>query len=161
MGDAANKNRMETIVSVGRRVASMARIQATLSFPRPVENYCAKLFIMAYNKVMDNKELGKITKNIEKTVGKDMAGAIAADLGKIVTGFEANQDIIKSKDEEIAELKDLKEKLVASNGDLLRQVRQGREDDVTPKETAPEQPKNAAQPISLKDAFGPNGTFKH
>ena len=66
---------------------------------------------MAYNKSMDNKELGKITKNIEKTVGKDMAGAIAADLGKIVTGFEANQDIIKSKDEEIAELKDLKEKL--------------------------------------------------
>lgn len=116
---------------------------------------------MAYNKVMDNKELGKITKNIEKTVGKDMAGAIAADLGKIVTGFEANQDIIKSKDEEIAELKDLKEKLVASNGDLLRQVRQGREDDVTPKETASEQVKNAAQPISLKDAFGPNGTFKH
>lgn len=126
-----------------------------------MENPCAKLFIMSYNKVMDNKELGKITKNIEKTVGKDMAGAIAADLGKIVTGFEANQDIIKSKDEEIAELKDLKEKLVTSNGDLLRQVRQGREDDVTPKETAPEQPKNAAQPISLKDAFGPNGTFKH
>ena len=115
---------------------------------------------MAYNKSMDNKELGKITKNIEKTVGKDMAGAIAADLGKIVTGFEANQDIIKQKDDKIAELTDLKEKLVASNGDLLRQVRQGREDDVEPKVES-KQPQETAKPISIKDAFGPNGTFKH
>lgn len=144
---------------MGRGVASMAWIQATLSFPHPVENYCAKLFIMAYNKVMDNKELGKITKNIEKTVGKDMAGAIAADLGKIVTGFEANQDIIKQKDDRIAELTDLKEKLVASNGDLLRQVRQGREDDAEPKQV--EKPQETAKPISLKDAFNKNGSFKH
>lgn len=124
-----------------------------------MENPCAKLLIMAYNKSMDNKELGKITKNIEKTVGKDMAGAIAADLGKIVTGFEANQDIIKQKDDKIAELTDLKEKLVASNGDLLRQVRQGREDDVEPKVES--KPQETAKPISIKDAFTKNGSFKH
>lgn len=114
---------------------------------------------MAYNKVMDNKELGKITKNIEKTVGKDLAAAIAGDLGKIYTGFEQTQKIIEEKDGQIAELTDLKEKLVASNGDLLRQIPQGREDEAAPK--VKEQPKETAQPISLKDAFGPNGTFKH
>lgn len=114
---------------------------------------------MAYNKSMDNKELGKITKNIEKTVGKDMAGAIAADLGKIVTGFEANQDIIRQKDDKIAELTDLKEKLVASNGDLLRQVRRGNEDDAEPKQA--EKPQETAAPISIKDAFNKNGSFKH
>lgn len=114
---------------------------------------------MFYNENMDNKELEKITKSIETTVGSDLSGAIAADIGKIMTGFEMANQTIADRESQIAELRELNQKLVASNGDLLRQVTQNGSNDVDDFGKAHAEPEKP--PISLNDAFGKNGTFKH
>lgn len=102
---------------------------------------------------MSDDELIKITDQIQEKLGADSAAVIADDLGLLITANAATQKALQDRDNTIRELTDAKERLIAANGNLLKQVpvvERKVEDD--------EKPKKA---INLADAFDARGNFRH
>lgn len=102
---------------------------------------------------MSDDELIKITDQIQEKLGADNAAVIADDLGLLITANAATQKALQDRDNTIRELNDAKERLIAANGNLLKQVpvvERKVEDD--------EKPKKA---INLADAFDARGNFRH
>lgn len=101
---------------------------------------------------MSDDELIKITDQIQEKLGADNAAVIADDLGLLITANAATQKALQERDNTIKELNDTKERLIAANGNLLKQV------PVVDKKVEDDKPK---QTINLADAFDARGNFKH
>lgn len=101
---------------------------------------------------MSDDELIKITDQIQEKLGADNAAVIADDLGLLITANAATQKALQERDNTIKELTDTKERLIAANGNLLKQV------PVVEKKVEDDKPK---QTINLADAFDARGNFKH
>lgn len=102
---------------------------------------------------MSDDELIKITDQIQEKLGADNAAVIADDLGLLITANAATQKALQDRDNTIRELTDAKERLIAANGNLLKQVPV-----VERKVDDDEKPKKA---INLADAFDARGNFRH
>lgn len=102
---------------------------------------------------MDGTDLKKLTESIDEKLG-DNSAMIADDIGTILTGFESMNATIKSRDEEIAQLKADKEKLVLANGNLLKQIPVSSNDDIEEDEEV------TKKPFNFRDAFDEKGNFK-
>ena len=101
---------------------------------------------------MSDDDLIKITDQIQEKLGADNAAVIADDLGLLITANAATQKALQDRDNTIRELTDTKERLIAANGNLLKQV------PVVEKKVEDEKPK---QTINLADAFDARGNFRH
>lgn len=101
---------------------------------------------------MDNKDLERINASIKEKLGEEDYAKISDSIGELITGNTLNLDDIKSKEEQINELKETNSKLVLANGNLLKQVPMGKEETPKDEETKP-------QKINLRDAFDKNGMF--
>ena len=101
---------------------------------------------------MSDDELIKITDQIQEKLGADNAAVIADDLGLLITANAATQKALQERDNTIKELNDTKERLIAANGNLLKQV------PVVEEKVEDDKPK---QTINLADAFDARGNFKH
>lgn len=101
---------------------------------------------------MSDDDLIKITDQIQEKLGADNAAVIADDLGLLITANAATQKALQERDNTIKELTDTKERLIAANGNLLKQVPvvEAKVEDDKPKQT-----------INLADAFDARGNFKH
>lgn len=105
---------------------------------------------------MNDSKILELTGKIEETLGKENAAMISDTLGEILTGNTENMKAIAERDEQIKNLQDRNEKLVAANGALLQKIPAARNED--------EDDKNKETPnkiINLKDAFDAKGNFKH
>lgn len=106
---------------------------------------------------MKDEEFLKITDSLSAKLGKEQSAVIADDLGLLITANAEVQKSIRDKDAEIQKLREDKEKLVAANSNLLRQVPMGME---APKIVPSQRPEKANSHFSFKDAFDDNGNFK-
>lgn len=102
---------------------------------------------------MDGNKLRKLTESMSEKLGEEQSAMIADDIGLIMTGFEDMNNQISERDKRIKELEEDKAKLVASNGNLLRQI-------PVMKEEADEEKDVAKKPFNFKDAFDAKGNFK-
>lgn len=102
---------------------------------------------------MDGNKLRKLTESMSEKLGEEQSAMIADDMGLIMTGFEDMNNQISERDKRIKELEEDKAKLVASNGNLLRQI-------PVIKEEADEEKDVAKKPFNFKDAFDAKGNFK-
>lgn len=64
---------------------------------------------------MKNEEMTKLTKEIGEKLGKEHAGTIADDLGKIISDNTNTNKMLKEKEEEIEKLKSTNELLAVAN----------------------------------------------
>ena len=103
---------------------------------------------------MDGKQIRALTESIDQKLGEDKSAIIADDIGTIMTGFEDMSKQIADRDARIKELEEDKAKLVASNGNLLRQIPVFKENDEEEKEEV------AKKPFDFRDAFDKEGNFK-
>ena len=71
--------------------------------------------------------LSEITGKIQEKLGKEESAKIADDLANIKIFEEANNKVLKEKDDNIEKLGKDKEMLIQANGNLLLQVPQGKE----------------------------------
>lgn len=107
---------------------------------------------------MTEKEFEKITKSIQDKLGKENTSLIADDLGKLITDNGTMNTEMKQKEEQIAKLKQDKEALITTNGNLLQQVAMGNEDNLINKnETKSEEP---PKPFDYRSVFDEKGNFK-
>lgn len=105
---------------------------------------------------MTDEDLIKITDSMQEKLGADNSALIADDIGLLITGNANSQNTLRERDEEIARLKADKEKLIISNGNLLKQIPVEHKG-TTEVENKSEEVTN----ITLADAFDANGNFKH
>ena len=103
---------------------------------------------------MDGNKLRELTESMSAKLGEDKSAMIADDMGLIMTGFEDMNNQISERDKRIKELEEDKAKLVASNGNLLRQI------PVMKEEEESEEKDVAKKPFNFKDAFDAKGNFK-
>lgn len=64
---------------------------------------------------MKNEEMSKLSKEIQEKLGKEHAGTIADDLGKIISDNTNTNKILKEKEAEIEKLKSTNELLAVAN----------------------------------------------
>lgn len=102
---------------------------------------------------MNGNDLKKLTESIDAKLG-DNSAMIADDIGTILTGFESMNATIKSREDEIAQLKADKEKLVLANGNLLKQI------PVDSGSNEEDEEDVAKKPFNFRDAFDEKGNFK-
>jgi DNA anti-recombination protein RmuC len=107
---------------------------------------------------MKNEEVKKWVENVNKKLGKEAAGKIADDLGKLITDTDTVNKELEKKDKSIESLQSDKEMLLTTNASLLQQVGEidEPEDDIHKGRKEPEEHK----PYNFRDSFDEYGNFK-
>ena len=104
---------------------------------------------------MKEKDFQELINNMQSKLGEEASGLIADDLGMLISDNKAVNDSEVKYQDEIKMLKDQKEKLIATNGNLLQQISFGVEEQS--KEEVKEEPRKH---IDFRDFIDSNGNFK-
>lgn len=104
---------------------------------------------------MDEKFLSSFQSNIEDKLGKEQAAIIADDVATLFTKNKETAETLATAQARVEELSALNEKLVASNGSLLKQIPMSDDSSDTP-ETKPSEPED----YNIKMYLNEDGTFK-
>lgn len=104
---------------------------------------------------MKNEDLEKITKSIEKKIGKEQSALIHDDLATIILSNNEMNTELKNYQEKIDNLQKEKEDLIITNNRLFQQVGIGEEQSTSFNE------KEKKEPFSFKSVFDENGNFKN
>lgn len=104
---------------------------------------------------MKEKDFQELINNMQSKLGEEASGLIADDLGMLISDNKAVNDSEVKYQDEIRNLKDQKEKLIATNGNLLQQISFGVEEQT--KEEVKEEPRKH---IDFRDFIDSNGNFK-
>ena len=104
---------------------------------------------------MKEKEFNELINNMQTKLGEEASGLIADDLGMLISDNKAVNDSESRYQDEIKMLRDQKEKLIATNGNLLQQISFGVEEQT--KEEVKEEPRKH---IDFRDFIDSNGNFK-
>lgn len=105
---------------------------------------------------MEEKTLLDTFSSMEKKLGSEAYAKISDDIGTMIT---ANSEAIKSaeqKDAKIQELQATNEALIASNGNLLKQVSMAPD----PSVFKPEEREEPAKSYDLRNSFDEYGNLK-
>lgn len=104
---------------------------------------------------MKEKDFQDLIQNMQTKLGEEASGLIADDLGMLISDNKATNDTAAKYQDEIKMLRDQKEKLIATNGNLLQQISFGVEEQT--KEEVKEEPRKH---IDFRDFIDSNGNFK-
>lgn len=105
---------------------------------------------------MKSNEFQKKINKIQEKIGEESASLVLDEIGVLMTDNKAMNDLIDSKDNEIADLKKRNENLMNVNANLLMQVPMGNEEDLEPEKSKKEEYK----PYNFKESFDEFGNFK-
>lgn len=101
---------------------------------------------------MKNEELETITNRIMDKIGNENSALIVDDLTEIITKNKTIYDEGIEKDNQINKLKEDKERLIETNGNLFKQVSIGKEEKIEEKE-------NKKEDFSFYKMFDNKGNF--
>ena len=104
---------------------------------------------------MIKEDFDKLNTSIQEKLGKENTALIADSLAELTTDNIAVNDLIDKKNQEIEKLKNEKEALIHTNGQLLQKISVGTEE--KPKN---EEPKEEKKEFVFKSAFDSKGRFK-
>ena len=104
---------------------------------------------------MKEKDFQDLIQNMQSKLGEEASGLIADDLGMLISDNKATNDTAAKYQDEIKMLRDQKEKLIATNGNLLQQISFGVEEQT--KEEVKEEPRKH---IDFRDFIDASGNFK-
>ena len=104
---------------------------------------------------MKEKDFQELINNMQTKLGEEASGLIADDLGMLISDNKATNDTAAKYQDEIKMLRDQKEKLIATNGNLLQQISFGVEEQT--KEEVKEEPRKH---IDFRDFIDSSGNFK-
>lgn len=105
---------------------------------------------------MTDEEITQFSDSLQEKLGEEQSAIIADDIGTLITKNAEAQKAQREAQAEIDRLRSVNEKLVITNGNLLKQV---------PSETRSEKKETSSQEetvkhINLADAFDRYGNFK-
>lgn len=103
---------------------------------------------------MKEKDFQDLIQNMQSKLGEENSGLIADDLGMLIADNKAVNDTAVKYQDEIKMLKDQKEKLIATNGNLLQQISFGVE------EQSKEVKEEPRKHIDFREFIDASGNFK-
>ena len=106
---------------------------------------------------MTNEKMEELTNNIIEKVGEEKAGLIADDIGMLLTDNKTMNTEITNRDNEITKLKNDKENLITTNGNLLQQIAMG--DDTESIYKKEEKPKDEPKILDYRTVFDEKRKF--
>ena len=106
---------------------------------------------------MTDEEITQFSDNLQSKLGDESMATIADDIGTLITKNAEAQKQQRESQAEIERLKSLNEKLVITNGNLLKQVPTERREE---KKQEPQGDSESVTHINLADAFDRHGNFK-
>lgn len=106
---------------------------------------------------MTDEEITKFSDSLQSKLGDESMATIADDIGTLITKNSEAQKQQREAQAEIDRLKSLNEKLVITNGNLLKQVPSEHREEK--KQTSSKDEESVAH-INLADAFDRHGNFK-
>lgn len=107
---------------------------------------------------MTDEEITQFSDSLQSKIGEESMALIADDLGTLITKNSEAQKQQRNAQAEIDRLKSLNEKLVISNGNLLKQVPQEHREEKA--QSSKGDDSDSVQHINLADAFDRHGNFK-
>lgn len=102
---------------------------------------------------MKKEDFEKLTNSMQEKLGKENAGLIADDIGALITDNSSMLAELEKQQNEITKLKQDKENLISTNGNLLQQISMGVEKPKT------EEKEEAPKKFSFKSCFDERGNF--
>lgn len=111
---------------------------------------------------MKKEEMENLTTSIQEKLGKEASAKIADDLGKLITDNAQMNKEIENRNSQITKLKQDKENLIATNGNLLQQVAMGEDfsSNIISRSRQAGETEEKKKPFSFKDCFDEKGNFK-
>lgn len=110
---------------------------------------------------MKQEEMENLINGIQEKAGEEVSALISDDLGMLLTDNTNMNKEINKKDKEIEKLKNQKEKLIETNGNLLQQISMGEEEEnFFNRNKINDDKKDETKKFSFKDAFDEKGKFK-
>lgn len=106
---------------------------------------------------MTDEEITKFSDSLQSKLGDESMATIADDIGTLITKNSEAQKQQREAQAEIDRLKSLNEKLVITNGNLLKQVPSEHREE---KKQTSSKDEESVQHINLADAFDRHGNFK-
>lgn len=107
---------------------------------------------------MKEKEMEELTNKMQEKLGKDAAALIADDIGLLLSDTKKVNKQEEKYQADIQRLKEQKEKLIETNGNLLLQVSVAEDEVQTKKQAAPEE---APKPFDFRTSIDEFGNFIH
>lgn len=105
---------------------------------------------------MKTEDFENIINSMRTKLGEENSALIADDLGTLITDNTQMNSEIKTKDTQISKLKQDKENLITSNGNLLQQISMG--DDTSSRPSNKKEEKEDKK-FSFKSCFDEKGNF--
>lgn len=105
---------------------------------------------------MESKDFNNLIDGIKEKLGEENTSLIADDLGLLITDNSQMNSELDNKNNTIEKLKNDKETLIKTNGNLLQQVAMGEQDNNFNMNNKEESKK---EPFSFKKQFDKNGEF--
>lgn len=106
---------------------------------------------------MTDEEITQFSDNLQSKLGEESMATIADDIGTLITKNADAQKAQREAQAEIDRLKSLNEKLVITNGNLLKQVPTEHREE---RKQSPKGDEDSVEHINLADAFDRHGNFK-
>lgn len=106
---------------------------------------------------MTDEEITKFSDSLQSKLGDESMATIADDIGTLITKNSEAQKQQREAQAEIDRLKSLNEKLVITNGNLLKQVPSEHREE---KKQTSSKDEESVHHINLADAFDRHGNFK-
>ena len=107
---------------------------------------------------MTDEEITQFSDSLQSKIGEESMALIADDIGTLITKNSEAQKQQQKAQAEIERLKSLNEKLVISNGNLLKQVPQEHREEKS--QSSKGDDSDSVQHINLANAFDRHGNFK-
>lgn len=106
---------------------------------------------------MTDEEITQFSDSLQSKLGDESMATIADDIGTLITKNAEAQKSHSDLQAEVERLKSLNEKLVITNGNLLKQVPTEKR---VEKKESPKGDEDSVTHINLADAFDKRGNFK-
>lgn len=107
---------------------------------------------------MTDEEITQFSDSLQSKLGNENMATIADDIGTLITRNAEAQKQQRASQAEIDRLKSLNEKLVITNGNLLKQVPSEHREEK--KQSPKGDDSESVEHINLADAFDAYGNFK-
>lgn len=108
---------------------------------------------------MQTDKFNKLINGLQEKLGEENTALISDDLAILISDNTQTNKDLEDRDKQINTLKQDKENLIKTNGNLLQQVSVGKEEDFSFNQNKQKENEEKKEPFSFKKQFDEKGNF--
>ena len=108
---------------------------------------------------MQTDKFNELINGVKEKLGEEATALISDDLAILISDNAQTNKDLENRDTQINTLKQDKENLIKTNGNLLQQVSVGKEEDFSLNQNKQKEKEEKKEPFSFKKQFDEKGNF--